>query len=143
MEEIKESKDSADNKNISNTTLLSEGSPSGLTRDVKPGLSSSNKNNKKTTKEEIPEDMFVCSIRPAWEICLSIQITLASSQNDFTKLDMLLDLGANVIFINKMWAQKHKVPLTPLWNPIPVYNVDGTQNSTGSITHAAELIIEF
>ena len=79
MEEIEESKDSTDNKNISNSTLPSEGSPSGLARDVKPGLNSSNKNNKNITKEEIPEDTFMCSIRPAQEICLSIQITPASS----------------------------------------------------------------
>ena len=47
VEEIKESEHSADNnKIISNTTLLSEGSPSGLTRDIKPGLNSSTKNNK-------------------------------------------------------------------------------------------------
>ena len=65
MEEIEESKDSTDNVNISNSTLLSEGSPSGLTRDVKPGLNSSTKNNKNITKEEIPEDMFVRSVRSA------------------------------------------------------------------------------
>ena len=41
VEEIKESKDSADNKIISNSILLSEGSPSGLARDIKPGLNSS------------------------------------------------------------------------------------------------------
>ena len=29
--------------------------------------------------------------------------------------------------------------LTPLYNPIPVYNVDRTQNSTESITHTAEV----
>ena len=79
MEEIEESEDSTDNKIISNSTLLSEGSPSGLTRDIKPGLNSSTKNNKNITKEEIPEDVFVCSIRPTREICLSIQITPASS----------------------------------------------------------------
>ena len=62
MEEIKESKDSMDNTIISNSTLLSEGSPSGLARDIKPGLNSSTKNNK--NKEEIPEDMFMCSILP-------------------------------------------------------------------------------
>ena len=95
MEEIEESKDSADNKIISNSTLLSEGSPSGLARDIKPGLNSSTKNNKNNMKEEIPENTFVHSIRPAREICLSIQITLASSRNDFTKLDVLLDSGAN------------------------------------------------
>ena len=32
--------------------------------------------------------------------------------------------------------------LMPLCNPIPVYNVDGTRNSAGSITHAVELIVE-
>ena len=78
MEEIKESKDSADNKDIY-TTLLSEGSPSGLARDITPRLNFSNKHNKKTTKEEIPEDMFVRSVRSTQEICLSIQITPASS----------------------------------------------------------------
>ena len=65
MEEIKESEDSTDNKTISNSTLLSEGSPSGLARDVKLGLDSSNKNNKNIMKEEIPEDVFMHSIRPA------------------------------------------------------------------------------
>ena len=143
MEEIKESEDSTDNKIISNSTLPSEGSPGGLARDIKPGLNSSNKNNTNIMKEEIPEDTFVHSVRPTWEICLSIQITPASSQNDLTKLDALLDSDANAIFIDKTWAENHTVPLTPLWNPIPVYNVDRTQNSTGSITHAVELIIKF
>ena len=143
MEEIKESKDSLDNKTISNSTLPSEGSPSGLSRNVKPGLKPSNKNNKNIMKERIPGNMFMHSIRPAWEIYLSIQITLASSWNNFMKLDVLLDLGTNAIFIDKAWAKKHKVPLMPLHNPIPVYNIDGMWNSTGSITHAVELIVKF
>ena len=79
MEEIEESEDSADNNNISSSTLLSEGSPSGLSRDIKPGLNSSNKNNKNITKEETPEDVSMHSTRPAQEICLSIQIAPASS----------------------------------------------------------------
>ena len=57
--------------------------------------------------------------------------------------DALLDSGANTIFIDKTWAETHKVPLIPLRNPIPVYNVDGTRNSTRSITHSAELVVEF
>ena len=63
MEEIKESKDSTDNKIISNSILPSEGSPSELARDIKPGLNSFTKNNK-NIKEEISEDTFMCSIRP-------------------------------------------------------------------------------
>ena len=131
MEGIKESKDSMDNKIISNSTLPSEGSPSGLTRDIKSGLNFFTKNNK--NKEEIPEDMFVHSILPAWETCISIQIAPASRWNDFTTLNLLLDSGTNAIFIDKAWAKGHKVPLTPLWNPIPVYNIDGTWNSTESV----------
>ena len=113
MEEIKGSEDSADNKNNCDSNLLSEGSPSGLARGVKPGLNSSTKN-KNITKEEVPEDVFMYSVRPTREICLSIQIAPASTRSDFTKLDALLDLGTNAILINKTWAEKHKVLLTPL-----------------------------
>ena len=112
------------------------GSPGSLNL----GLIPLQKNNKNIMKEEIPEDVFVRSVRPTQEICLSIQIALASSQNNFTKLEVLLDSGTNTIFIDKTWVEKHKVLLTPLQNPIPVYNIDGTQNSVGSITHAVELI---
>ena len=114
MEEIKESEDSTDNKIISNSTLLSEGSPSGLTKDIKPGLNSSTKNHKNITKEEIPEDVFMHSVRPTREICLPIQIAPASNWNNFTKLEVLLDLGTNAIFTDKAWAKKHQLPLTPL-----------------------------
>ena len=37
----------------------------------------------------------------------------------------------------------HKVPLIPLCNPIPTYNMDGTHNSARRITHSAELVLEF
>ena len=79
MEEIKESKDFTDNTIISNSTLPLEGSPSGLARDIKPGLNFSNKNQKNIMKEEIPEDAFMHSVRPTQEISLSIQIMLASN----------------------------------------------------------------
>ena len=42
-----------------------------------------------------------------------------------------------------MWAETHKVPLIPLCNPIPVYNMDGTRNSARSIMHSMELAVEF
>ena len=47
------------------------------------------------------------------------------------------------IYIDKVYAQKMKLPLTPLSNPVPVYNIDGTRNATGSITHCTEIIIQF
>ena len=66
-----------------------------------------------------------------------------TQRQNFTQTDALLDSGTNTIFFDKTWAETHKVPLIPLQNPIPIYNMDGTRNSARSITHAAELVVEF
>ena len=109
VEEIIDDKDSAATKLISNSP--SEGSPSGLGRDIKPVLNSSTKNK---NSSEIPDDVYVRSIRPAREINLSIQIAPFTQRQNFTQTDALLDSGANTIFIDKTWAETHKVPLIPL-----------------------------
>jgi hypothetical protein len=59
------------------------------------------------------------------------------------KMKALLDSRANAIYIDKAYAQKMKLPLILLADPIPVYNIDGTQNAAGSITHCAKIIIQF
>ena len=51
--------------------------------------------------------------------------------------------ATHTIYIDKTFAQKMKLPLTPLSNPVLVYNVDGTRNAAGSITHCAKIIIQF
>ena len=109
MEEIVDDEDSVATNHISNSP--SEGSPSGLGRDVKPVLNSSTKNK---NSSEIPDDAYVRSIRPAREINLSIQIAPFTQRQNFTWTDALLDSGANMIFIDKTWAETHKVPLIPL-----------------------------
>ena len=109
VEEIVDDEDSAATKLISN--LPSEGSPSGLGRDVKPVLNSSTKNK---NSSEIPDDAYVRSVRPAREINLSIRIAPFTQRQNFTQTDALLDSGANTIFIDKTWAETHKVPLIPL-----------------------------
>ena len=55
MEEIIDDEDSVATNQISNS--LSEGSPSGLSRDDKPVLNSSTKKNKNSP--EIPDDTYV------------------------------------------------------------------------------------
>jgi hypothetical protein len=59
------------------------------------------------------------------------------------KMKALLDSRANAIYIDIAYGQKMKLPLTLLAGPIPVYNVDGTQNTAGSISHCTEIIIQF
>ncbi|EGO22266.1 hypothetical protein SERLADRAFT_340011, partial [Serpula lacrymans var. lacrymans S7.9] len=47
----------------------------------------------------------------------------------------LLNSGANGIFIDQVWAEQIGLPLVKLDVSIPVYNVDGTLNAGGCITH--------
>ena len=49
----------------------------------------------------------------------------------------LIDSGAGGMFIDEQFARDNNIALTPLINHIPVYNVDGTQNKQGVITHYA------
>ena len=109
MEEIVDNKDSVATNLISNSP--SEESPSGLARDVKPVLNSSTKNK---NSSEIPDNTYVQSVRPTQEINQSIWIALFTQQQNFTQTEALLDSGANMIFIDRTWAETHKVPLIPL-----------------------------
>ena len=74
---------------------------------------------------------------------MTIEISPSRHTQCFMKTKALLDSGANTIYIDKAYAQKTKLPLTPLSNPVPVNNIDGTRNAAGSITHCAEIIIQF
>jgi len=47
----------------------------------------------------------------------------------------LLDSGATGMFIDKKFAEENRIAMRPLNKPIRVYNVDGTLNQGGSITH--------
>ena len=53
----------------------------------------------------------------------------------------LLDCGATGLFMDMKWAKGNFISMTELEYPILVYNVDGSQNSIGSITHEAMLIM--
>jgi hypothetical protein len=52
----------------------------------------------------------------------------------------LIDCGVTGCFIDVEWAQSNNVPTHPLTNPIPVYNVDGT-NEAGMIVEIADMIL--
>ncbi|EGO22590.1 hypothetical protein SERLADRAFT_340373, partial [Serpula lacrymans var. lacrymans S7.9] len=52
----------------------------------------------------------------------------------------LLDSGTNRIFIDQVWAEQIRLPLVKLDVSIPVYNVDGTLNVGGCITHKCSFV---
>ncbi|TBU36571.1 hypothetical protein BD309DRAFT_842711, partial [Dichomitus squalens] len=57
-------------------------------------------------------------------------------ENRTVETHALIDSGAGGLFIDKSFATKTQLPPKPLPTPIPIYNVDGTPNAEGSITHA-------
>ena len=107
-----------------------------------PVLDSSFQTHKKI-EDEIPEEARrTRSIKSDKEIVLKIDIS-PKGKKPFISAEALLDSGANIIFIDKKWARDKNIPLTPLRNPIPVFNVDGTKNSARNITHSANIIIDY
>jgi hypothetical protein len=94
------------------------------------------------TSSSIPDNARIHSFSNH-DITLTIEISPVRHAQCFMKMKALLDSGANAIYIDKAYAQKMKLPLTLLADPIPVYIVDGTRNAAGSITHCAEIIIQF
>ena len=53
----------------------------------------------------------------------------------------LLDCGATGLFIEMKWAKDNFISMTELEQPILVYNINGSCNSVGSITHEATLMM--
>ena len=54
----------------------------------------------------------------------------------------LLDSGAEGLYCNTKFIQKHQLPLEPLTMPVYPRNVDGSLNKEGAIHHAAILRME-
>jgi len=55
----------------------------------------------------------------------------------------LVDSGTTGLFINRKYVKSNQIPTTKLPQPIPVFNVDGTANTEGSISEVAELLLRY
>ena len=51
------------------------------------------------------------------------------------KTRAMLDSGATGLFVNRKYAAKRNLPMFPLHDQLPLYNIDGTSNKAGTITH--------
>ena len=51
----------------------------------------------------------------------------------------MIDSGATALFLDHSFVREHNIPLTPLRQPIDLYNIDGSSNQAGRITHFARL----
>src|ERR1700678_2205141 len=67
---------------------------------------------------------------------ISIPIVLKTIRgNETVETKVLLDTGAEGLFMDKNYAEEHDIVLQKLPNPITPSNVDGTLNDAGEITH--------
>src|ERR1700678_1909975 len=67
---------------------------------------------------------------------VSIPIVLKTiRENETVETKVLLDTGAEGLFMDKNYAEEHDVVLQKLSNLITPSNIDGTLNHTGQITH--------
>ena len=46
------------------------------------------------------------------------------------------------MFVNQDFVRKHNIETTPLLQPIPVHNVDGTPNENGLVTEEADVLLQ-
>ena len=53
----------------------------------------------------------------------------------------MVDSGATSLFINHKFASQHQMLKEPLENPIQLFNIDGSLNEAGSITHKVKLTL--
>ena len=72
-----------------------------------------------------------------------MDVAITSKSRKFQIIPALLDSGANATFIDKAIAEWLGLALEALTNPIRVFNVDGSRNSAGDVTHAVTLTVDF
>src|SRR5258705_12116778 len=88
-----------------------------------------------------PPSIYVLS-KSACTLNMSIELQTTTSLCSIST-SALLNSGATGMFVNQVFAQKHKLETRPLPNPVPVHNIDGTPNENGSIMEEVKAILQY
>ena len=72
-----------------------------------------------------------------------MDVGVASKSKEFQVIPALLDSRANATFIDKAVIEWLGLLLEALTNPICVFNVDGSRNSAGDVTHTINITVNF
>ena len=73
---------------------------------------------------------------------LRVEIESTDNQRKYG-VRALVDSGATGLFIDQEYVKSNQIPTTKLLKPIPVFNVDGSANTEGSISEVAELLLRY
>ena len=77
------------------------------------------------------------TMQPLREVWIRIGFKKIDTYEGVT-VKVLLDSEATEMFMNKKFAERNRFKLNKLERPVKVTNVDGYNNSGGSITHKVE-----
>src|ERR1700679_4279557 len=93
-------------------------------------------------EKRLPERYVVASNPSAnsFELPISMQ-TLDTGE--ILATNALLDSGATDLFVSSDFVAQHHLTTRKLSRPIPVYNVDGSPNESGSISEVFETILRY
>ena len=88
---------------------------------------------------------LVIAYTSALSSSLTLKVELESTTDATTvSTDVLADTGASSMgYLDSAFVSKSRLPTRRLLHPIPVYNVDGTLNEAGSVTHVAEVVVRY
>ncbi|KAG5722774.1 hypothetical protein E4T56_gene7985 [Termitomyces sp. T112] len=91
-------------------------------------------------ERHLPHHYVVASTSSTNSLKLQVEIETMDTQQ-IQSVAALLDSGATGLFLNTDYVQQHCLTTHPLSRPIPVYNVDGMLNETGSICSVVDLVL--
>ena len=73
---------------------------------------------------------------------MRLPIRVEGTDKEIVDTEALLDSGAEGLFIDREFAERNRLPLERLKEPILVRNVDGTPNKNGTIECSTTLNLE-
>jgi hypothetical protein len=108
-----------------------------------PETARTEKTRKSKLEKKLPKKLNVgaAEIGPN-SLYLRVEIESTDNQRKYG-VRALVDSGATGLFINREYVKSNQIPTTKLPQPIPVFNVDGTANTEGSISEVAELLLHY
>ncbi|KAF4609745.1 hypothetical protein D9613_011971 [Agrocybe pediades] len=89
-----------------------------------------------------PEKIYIMSHKPKTSTHLSVVLKTMDTEKRLS-VDALLDSGATGLFLDTGFVKYHNLNTRKLPRAIPVYNVDGTLNKSGSIYEEVDLIMMY